>query len=106
MASAEMIRVEVVYALPDRQRLIALDVPAGTTMTEAVQRSGLLAEFPEIDLARAPMGIFSKPEAAPASRVLKAGERVELYRPLVMDPKEARKARAAKARLKRAQPGS
>lgn len=103
MASAEMIRVEVVYARPDVQRLVTLDVPAGTTMTEAVGRSGLLQEFPEIDLVSAPMGIFSKPEPSPATRVLLAGDRVELYRPLVMDPKEARKARAAKARAKRAQ---
>lgn len=101
MANAEMIRVEVAYALPDRQRLIALEVPVGTTMTEAVQRSGLLVEFPDINLATAPMGIFGKREVAPASRVLLAGDRVELYRPLPVDPKEARKARAAKARARR-----
>lgn len=106
MANAEMIRVEVVYALPDRQRLLTLEVPSGTTMIEAVQRSGLLAEFPDIDPATAPMGIFGKCEAEPALRVLQAGDRVELYRPLLVDPKEARKARAAKAKLKRSQTGS
>jgi len=102
MANAEMIRVEVAYAWPDRQRLIALEVPVGTTMMEAVQRSGLLEEFPEIDPATAPMGIFSRREALPATRVLQAGDRVELYRPLPVDPKEARKVRAAKAKAKRA----
>lgn len=105
MASVETIRVEVVYARPDVQRLVALDVVPGTTMTQAVERSGLLAEFPEIDLATAPMGIFSKREDHPAARVLQAGDRVELYRPLEMDPKEARKLRAERARVKRRQTG-
>lgn len=103
MANGEMIRVEVVYARPDVQRLITLDVPAGTTMVQAVERSGLLAEFPEIDLASAPMGIFSKREDNPAARVLQPGDRVELYRPLEMDPKEARRLRAEKAKAKRNQ---
>ncbi|MFP5430370.1 MAG: RnfH family protein [Gammaproteobacteria bacterium] len=105
MASDERIRVEVVYARPDVQRLVALDVVPGTTMTQAVEQSGLLAEFPGIDLATAPMGIFSKIEEEPAMRVLQPGDRVELYRPLEMDPKEARKLRAERAKAKRSQQG-
>lgn len=105
MANAETIRVEVVYARPDVQRLITLDVVPGTTMTQAVEQSGLLAEFPEIDLAAAPMGIFSKIDEAPATRVLQPGDRVELYRPLEMDPKEARKLRAARAKARRSPSG-
>lgn len=103
MASADTIRVEVVYARPDVQRLVALDVAPGMTMMQAVERSGLLAEFPEIDLATAPMGIFSKREDHPETRVLQAGDRVELYRPLEMDPKEARKLRAERAKARRQQ---
>lgn len=106
MASADSIRVEVVYARPDVQRLVALDVPTGTTMMQAVERSGLLAEFPEIDLTMAPMGIFSKREDSPATRVLAPGDRVELYRPLEMDPKEARKLRAERAKVRRRQTAS
>ena len=105
MANDETIRVEVVYARPDVQRLVALDVVPGTTMTQAVEQSGLLAEFPGIDLATAPMGIFSKIEEEPAMRVLQPGDRVELYRPLEMDPKEARKLRAERAKAKRSQQG-
>jgi putative ubiquitin-RnfH superfamily antitoxin RatB of RatAB toxin-antitoxin module len=101
MASGETIRVEVVYARPDVQRLIALDVVPGTTMAQAVEQSGVLTEFPEINLATAPMGIFSKIESTPAARVLQEGDRVELYRPLEMDPKEARKLRAERAKAKR-----
>lgn len=101
MASADIIRVEVAYALPRQQRVIALAVPAGTTMTEAVQRSGITTEFPEIDPATMPLGVFGKVERSPATRVLRDGERVEIYRPLASDPKEARKARAAKAKAAR-----
>ena len=101
MASAETIRVEVVYARPNVQRLIALDVVPGTTMMQAVEQSGVLAEFPEINLAKIPMGIFSKQEVSPATRVLEPGDRVELYRPLEVDPKETRKRRAERAKLNR-----
>lgn len=101
MASANTVRVEVAYALPQQQRVIALTVSASTTMVEAVQRSGITGEFPEIDLATMPLGIFGKVERSPQTRVLRDGERVEIYRPLANDPKEARKARAAKAKAAR-----
>lgn len=94
-------RVEVVYALPERQKLIALAVPEGTTMLEAVRLSGIEREFPELDAANASMGIFGKVVADPARRELKQGERVEIYRPLTIDPKAARRARAGRAQGRR-----
>ena len=91
-----MIMVEVVYALPDKQRLLRLNLPAGTNMREAVLRSGIQQHFPGLDVQQAPLGIFGKAVAKPEERVLEEGERVEIYRPLLADPKEARKQRAAK----------
>ncbi|MGP0173875.1 RnfH family protein [Pseudomonas sp. NCHU5208] len=94
------IAIEVVYALPDRQRLLRLSVPAGTTVREAALRSGMQQYFPELDLQQAPLGIFGKAVAKPEERVLEEGERVEIYRPLIADPKEVRKQRAARAKAK------
>ncbi|PAU61739.1 RnfH family protein [Pseudomonas indica] len=91
------IAVEVVYALADKQKLLRLTVPYGTTVREAALRSGLDAHFPGLDLASSPLGIFGKAVAKPEDRVLEEGERVEIYRPLIADPKEVRKQRAAKA---------
>ncbi len=96
-----MIPVEVVYALPHEQVLMPLLLPAGSTIPDAVQASGLAARFPGIHHETTRFGIFGKLEKDPAACVLKAGDRVEIYRPLLIDPKEARKARAAKARAKR-----
>jgi putative ubiquitin-RnfH superfamily antitoxin RatB of RatAB toxin-antitoxin module len=92
------IEVEVAYALAGEQQLLRLSVPAGTTVREAALRSGLDAKFADLDLAQASLGIFGKLVAKPEERVLEAGDRVEIYRPLLADPKEARKARAARAR--------
>lgn len=96
MENARRIQVEVVYALPEQQKLIALDVPEGTTLIEAVNISGILDDYPEIDPATAKMGIFSKPK--PADTALREGDRVEIYRPLIADPKEVRKQRAAQGK--------
>ena len=96
-----MIHIEVVYALPDEQALIALDVPEGTTARQAVERSGLAQRYPEIDPARVKLGIFGR--VAPGDRALRDGDRVEIYRSLRVDPKDARRARAAPR--KRAGPG-
>lgn len=96
MDKPDTIAVEVVYALADKQKLLRLSVPRGTSMREAVERSGIAGFFPELDLATAPMGIFGKAVARPEERLLEDGERVEIYRPLIADPKEARKQRAAK----------
>lgn len=91
-----MIRVEVAYARPEKQRIIALQVPSGTTILQAVQQSGIVEEFPEIDLAVAKMGIYSKAVPKPSEQVLAEGDRVEIYRPLLIDPKQARLNRARK----------
>ncbi|MGH8434468.1 MAG: RnfH family protein [Pseudomonas sp.] len=91
------ITVEVVYALADQQRLLRLNVPYGTTVRQAVEQSGIAAHFPGLDLASCALGIFGKAVANPQDRVLEEGERVEIYRPLIADPKEVRKLRAAKA---------
>ncbi|MCC1497052.1 RnfH family protein [Alcanivorax sp. 1008] len=97
----ELLNVEVVYALPDRQKLISLRVPVGATMYDAVQQSGIIGFFPELDIEHSSMGVFSKVEANPKGRVLAEGERVEIYRPLIIDPKDNRKARAKQAKEKR-----
>lgn len=104
MAAADMITVEVVYALPGEQPVRRLEVPAGTTVHEAAQRSGLAQAY-GLELDSLALGVYGKVEKAPRERVLKAGERVEIYRPLLIDPKAARQARADKARAARAKKG-
>jgi hypothetical protein len=89
-------RVEVAYAGPSGQAIVALDVAAGTTAGQAVRASGLPACFPEIDTARLMLGVFG--ERVNPDRVLEEGERVEIYRPLIADPKEARRKRARSGR--------
>lgn len=101
MAGAETITIEVAYGLPQEQALLVLAVPAGTTAREAVRLSGLAARFPGLDPEQAPLGIFGKLEKDPAARVLREGDRVEVYRPLLIDPKEARRLRAERARARR-----
>lgn len=95
------IAVEVVYALPDQQHLLRLNVPAGTTLRGAVLRAEIRRFFPGVDLASVPLGIFGKRVPQAEERVLEEGDRVEIYRPLLADPKEVRKARAARARAVR-----
>src|SRR5690606_27056208 len=77
-----------------RQVLVALTVPAGTTAGEAVRRAGMQERFPELDVAKAKIGVFGR--LCSSDRVLAAGDRVEIYRPLLADPKEVRRKRAAK----------
>lgn len=91
-----MINVEVAYALPDVQKIIALKVEEDCTAYDAVIRSRIVETFPEIDPEATPMGIFGKAIRDPKSEVLKEGQRVEIYRPLIIDPKQARANRAAK----------
>ena len=94
--TAARIRVEVAFALPTRQRIVALEVAVGCTVYEAVMRSGIVDQFPgQIRLDEMPMGIFSEAVPEPKTRVIRAGERVEIYRPLVADPKEQRRKRVA-----------
>jgi len=94
--SDPMIQIEVAYALPEKQLIIPLTVKKGTTMYDAVVQSGIAARFEDLDIDAVPMGVFGKAERKPRERVLEEGERVELYRPLIADPKEVRKKRAAK----------
>ncbi len=84
--------IEVVYALADEQALIALEVNDGTTLETAIHRSGLLQRFPEIDLRVNSVGVFGR--RRPLDSVLNAGDRVEIYRLLSIDPKLARQRRA------------
>lgn len=87
-------KIEVAYAKPGEQLLLALDVHEGVTAEDVIRRSGILERFPEIDLEQAKIGIFSKP--CKLDYLLKPGDRLEIYRPLIADPKEARRNRAAK----------
>lgn len=89
-------KVEVAYARPDRQEIVAVEVPEGSTALDAVKLSGIVELFPEIDPDHNDMGIFGKVIKLPARHALKPGDRVELYRPLLIDPKQARLNRAKK----------
>lgn len=91
-----MIRVEVVYALPERQVLIALEVEEGTTALAAIERSGILRQFPQADPRRDGVGVFGKQVALDTP--LREGDRVEIYRPLIADPKATRRERAKLSR--------
>jgi uncharacterized protein len=98
-----MIAVRVVYALPDQQHQVPLEVPDGTTAWQAVELSGLLQQFSEIDPETVRVGIYARlldgrgnPTAEQYQ--LANNDRVELYRPLIIDPKEARLLRAKRAR--------
>lgn len=90
------ILVEIAYAKPDVQVIIPLYVDIGTTLEQAVQLSGILENFPEIDLDKNKVGIFSK--LAKKDIQLREKDRVEIYRPLIADPKQVRKQRAAEGK--------
>ncbi len=85
-------QIEVVYALPERQTLLMLDVPEGSTAAEAIARSGLLDRHPELTRDTLRLGIFSR--SICADTVLQTGDRVEIYRSLLADPKQSRRWRA------------
>lgn len=92
----ELIDIEVVYGLPHKQVLLSVKVPMGTTIEEAITLSGIIKHFPDIVASEAVVGIFSKPQKLDYQ--LQAFDRVEIYRPLIADPKEMRKLRAEKAK--------
>ena len=98
MGKEKTIPVEVAYAKKDQQVIIPLQVKPGTTVIEAIQLSGILAQFPEIDLEKNKVGIFSKISKTDA--VLREKDRVEIYRSLIADPKESRRKRAEKKQSK------
>ncbi len=100
-ASEGRIHVEVAFALPARQRIVELDVVQGTTVRQAVTLAELARYFPEVApgiFEQADLGIFGKPVRDPETQVLREGDRVEVYRPLELDPKAARAERAARTR--------
>jgi putative ubiquitin-RnfH superfamily antitoxin RatB of RatAB toxin-antitoxin module len=88
-----VIRVEVAYALREEQVLVALEMEEGTTVAQAIGQSGIPERFPEVDPLRSPVGIFGR--RVRPDTLLHDGDRVEIYRPLAMDPHEARRRRAA-----------
>lgn len=98
-ASGTRMNVTVAYAGPDRVCVLDVEVPAGSSVAETIAASGMLRMFPEIDLRRNAVGIFNR-ICNPADAV-HAGDRVEIYRPLLADPKEARRRRAEKQRRRR-----
>ena len=91
-----LLRVEVVYALRDRQVLTALEVERGASVREAVERSGILRLYPKIELVPGRIGIFGKP--VDPNSLLRDGDRVEIYRSLETDPKETRRRRVKRSR--------
>lgn len=94
---AEFMHIEVTYALPLRQEVVRLKLPEGSTLQQAVEASNLIARYPEIDLVKGKFGIFGK--LARLDAVLHDRDRVEIYRPLIADPKEVRKQRAAEGKV-------
>lgn len=92
---AAVLAIEVVYALPDCAVLRAVRIAAGATLREAIERSGILADCPDIDLRRNAVGVFGRVRGL--DEPVAAGDRVEIYRPLAADPKDRRR-RAAKGR--------
>ena len=100
MENADQIAVEVAYAKPEEQLIIKLEVAAGTTLQQAIDQSGILDRFPEIDRAQLKAGVFGKLKKL--DQALRDGDRVEIYRALIADPKVVRKQRAAAGkRMKR-----
>ncbi len=97
------IEIEVVYAAVDRQVLLKVSLPAGSTLRAGLMASGIAAQFPGLDVQSCPVGIFGKVIADPDRHLLQAGERIEIYRPLLADPKDVRRLRAAKAAQARLQ---
>ena len=96
MEKSEHFQVEVAYALPEVQVILPVDVEEGTTLRQAIERSGVLNRYPEIDLAVNKVGVFGR--LAKLDETLRARDRVEIYRPLIADPKEVRKQRAAEGK--------
>lgn len=101
---AEYLQVEVAYARPDKAFCIPVEVPAGATVAEAIHVSGILSQCPEIDLGVNRTGIFGR--LCEAGERVNSGDRVEIYRPLQVDPKEARRRRADKRQRTRQDNGT
>ncbi len=104
MAHPETISLEVTYALPDQQVVIVLETAADATLETVIRQSGILEQFPEIDLATNRVGVFGK--LGKLTDPLHDGDRIEIYRPLIADPKEVRKQRAAAGKAMKKGAGS
>jgi len=98
-SDAPQIGIEVACATELKQKVISLQVPEGTRLAEAVELSGIAGEFPELDMSTGKMGIFGQVESS--DRVLAEGDRVEIYRPLQVNPRQARLNRAAASKQNR-----
>ena len=96
--------MEVAYALPDRQVIVVVEVAPGATLEDAIRASGILQQHPDIDLAKNKVGIFGK--LGKPGDSLRDGDRVEIYRPLIADPKQVRKQRAAEGKAMKKGAGS
>jgi putative ubiquitin-RnfH superfamily antitoxin RatB of RatAB toxin-antitoxin module len=96
MAEKDALEVEVVYALPERQALIAISIPAGATAGDAVAQSGIAGRFPGQDLSACQLGVWGR--LVDRDQILEDGDRVEIYRPLEIDPREARRRLAAEGK--------
>lgn len=91
-------KIEICYALPERQELVTVDVPEGSTAIQAVESSGLLQKYPDIEPGGLnKLGVFAK--LVKADAVLRDRDRVEIYRPLIADPKEVRRQKAAEGKI-------
>lgn len=90
------LNIEVVYGTPEKQKIISLHVTENTTVEQAIEQSAITKLFPEIDLKVNKLGVWNR--TCKASQVLNDGDRIEIYRPLIADPKEVRKRRAEKAK--------
>ena len=93
-------KIEVIYALPERQELVTLNLPEGSTALQAIEASGLLQKYPDIEPGgKNKLGVFAK--LVKADAVLRERDRVEIYRPLIADPKEVRRQKAAEGKVMR-----
>jgi putative ubiquitin-RnfH superfamily antitoxin RatB of RatAB toxin-antitoxin module len=97
MANLNTIRVEVAYAKADEQLIIPLEVPQGTNVQQAIEKSNILRLFSEIDLTQNKVGIFSK--ICMLTTLLREGDRIEIYRSLIADPKKIRQQRAQQGKV-------
>lgn len=93
----KLIKVEVLYALVHEQILLIVEIPQGTTLGDAIQMSGILEKYPDIDLSINKVGIFGK--LSKQDTILRDKDRIEIYRPLIADPKEVRKKRAEEGKV-------
>ena len=96
MNVTDSINIEVAYAEPDKQLILPVNIDLGTTVGGAIVQSGMMMQFPDLDIENSKVGIFGK--ITKMTTVLQEGDRVEIYRPLIADPKEVRRKRAAEGK--------